>query len=44
MTPWGAKMEAKHTRYFYVHEGDPIDEDLVAGWIRQASELPGWIP
>ena len=28
-------------RYFHVHEGDRIDEALVAGWIRQASRLPG---
>lgn len=40
--PVGSKD--KHTRYFHVHEGDPIDDDLVASWIRQASELPGWIP
>ena len=43
---WSTRLGSKdkHTRYFHVHEGDPIDEDLVAGWIRQASELPGWIP
>ena len=28
-------------RYFHIHEGDRLDEELVAGWIRQASELPG---
>jgi hypothetical protein len=28
-------------RYFHIHEGDEIDEPLVASWIRQASELPG---
>ena len=31
-------------RYFHVHEGEELDEKLVARWIRQASELPGWIP
>jgi hypothetical protein len=37
-------VESKNegTRYFHVHEGDEIDEDLVGSWIRQASELPGW--
>jgi hypothetical protein len=34
----------KHARYFHVHEDDQLDEELVAGWIRQASELPGWVP
>jgi len=29
------------TRYFHIHEHDPIDEELVASWIRQASKLPG---
>lgn len=34
----------KETRYFHIHEDDQLDEDLVASWIKQASELPGWIP
>jgi hypothetical protein len=34
----------KHTRYFHIHEDDQLDEELVASWIRQASELPGWTP
>lgn len=29
-------------RYFHIHEGDAIDEELVAGWIRQAAAIPGW--
>jgi hypothetical protein len=35
-------VESKHphTRYFHIHEGDQLDE-LVASWIRQASDLPG---
>ena len=28
-------------RYWHVHEGEKVDEELVASWIRQASELPG---
>lgn len=31
----------KDVRYFHIHEDDPVDEELVAGWIRQASSLPG---
>ena len=29
------------TRYFHIHEGEALDEALLAGWIRQASRLPG---
>ena len=38
--------ESKHkdVRYFDIHEKDQIDEKLMTDWIRQASELPGWIP
>lgn len=31
----------KQVRYFHIHEGEPLDEELLAGWIRQAIELPG---
>ncbi|RIA46887.1 hypothetical protein DFR49_1447 [Hephaestia caeni] len=34
----------KNARYFHIHEDDSLDEKRVASWIRQASELPGWIP
>ena len=34
----------KYTRYFHVHEDDQVDEALVAGWVSQASALPGWVP
>lgn len=34
----------KEVRYLHIHEGDELDEELTASWIRQASELPGWIP
>ena len=29
------------TRYFHIHEGEELDEALLAGWIRQAASLPG---
>lgn len=32
------------TRYLDVHENEALDESLVASWIEQASELPGWEP
>jgi hypothetical protein len=31
----------KDVRYLDIHEDDPLDEKLVASWIKQASELPG---
>src|SRR4051794_22842276 len=34
----------KDTRYLHIHEDDQLDQELVASWIRQASELPGWVP
>jgi len=33
-----------HARYFHIYEDEQPDEELVASWIRQASELPGWVP
>jgi hypothetical protein len=30
-------------RYFHIHDDDRPDDDLVASWIRQASERPGWV-
>ena len=38
------ESKQKEARYFHIHEDDPFDEELVASWIRQASELPGWVP
>jgi hypothetical protein len=34
----------ENTRYVHIHEGDALDEPLLASWIRQASALPGWVP
>lgn len=34
----------KDVRYFDIYEDTEIDEGLMASWIRQASELPGWVP
>jgi len=34
----------KYTRYLDIHEDDKLDKELVGSWIRQASELPGWVP
>lgn len=31
-------------RYVHVHEGDTLDEEQFAAWVKQAAELPGWRP
>ena len=36
--------ESKHkeVRYLNIHEDDQLDEAQFAGWVKQASRLPGW--
>lgn len=38
------KSKDETTRYLHIHEDGELDEGLVAGWVEQASELPGWVP
>jgi hypothetical protein len=40
--PPGASKH-KDVRYLDIHEDDPLDEKLLAHWIRQASQRPGWL-
>src|SRR6516162_6685767 len=35
------ESKQKEVRYLDIHEDDQLDEELVASWIRQASDLPG---
>lgn len=35
------ESKKEDVRYFHIYEDDQLDEELVASWIRQASELPG---
>jgi hypothetical protein len=35
------ESKQKNVRYLHIHEGEHVDEELVANWIRQAAELPG---
>ena len=32
-----------NTRYFHIHEGDALDEELLGAWIGQAAKIPGWM-
>lgn len=36
------ESKQKDVRYLDIHEDDALDETLMARWVRQASELPGW--
>ena len=38
------ESKSKDVRYLDIHEDDHLDEELMASWIRQAAELPGWTP
>ena len=38
------ESKSKDVRYLDIHESDALDQELLASWIRQASELPGWSP
>ena len=38
------ESKQKEVRYLDVHADDQLDEELVASWIQQASELRGWVP
>ncbi|NNF55734.1 MAG: DUF1801 domain-containing protein [Acidimicrobiales bacterium] len=42
LPPVESKVEG--VRYVHILEGDEIDDAVMESWIRQASELPGWVP
>ena len=38
------ESKQKEVRYLDIHEDDQFDEAQFADWVKQASELPGWVP
>ena len=42
LPPVGSKDP--NTRYVHLFEGEVRDDELMARWIRQAADLPGWVP
>jgi hypothetical protein len=36
------ESKQKDVRYLDIHEDDQLNETLLAGWMKQASQLPGW--
>lgn len=42
--PPPVESKVANVRCFHIFEDDEIDDLLMASWISQASELPGWVP
>ncbi|MFM7539989.1 MAG: DUF1801 domain-containing protein [Planctomycetota bacterium] len=42
--PPGGTERSGEARWIDLRENDPIDDDLMESWIRQAAGLPGWSP
>jgi hypothetical protein len=40
--PGASKLE--EVRWVDIHEGDELDPEQMANWVKQAAALPGWIP
>jgi hypothetical protein len=38
------KSKHKEVRYLDIREDDQLNEAQLAGWVRQAAALPGWVP
>jgi hypothetical protein len=34
----------KEVRYIDIREDDELDDAQMAGWVKQAAALPGWVP
>lgn len=41
--PPGESRDA-NVRYVDLHENDPVDDERMVSWVRQAAALPGWNP
>ena len=37
------ESKQQDVRYLDIHEDDELDEAQLANWVRQASQLPGWV-
>lgn len=42
--PPGGTERSKDARWIDIHEGDELDETQMVAWLKQAAELPGWVP
>jgi len=41
--PLPGPRKQKDVRYLDIHESDEVDEARLAGWIKQAAALPGYL-
>lgn len=37
------ESKQEETRFLHIHEDDPLDEERLTSWFRQAAEQPGWV-
>ncbi|WP_076347084.1 DUF1801 domain-containing protein [Paludisphaera borealis] len=42
--PSGGTVRSKDARWIDIREGDQLDEEQMATWVKQAAVLPGWVP
>ncbi len=42
--PPGGTERSKDARWIDIRESDTLDEEQMAAWMKQAADLPGWIP
>ena len=42
--PPGGTPKSKDGRWIDIREGDELDEEQMATWVKQAAALPGWVP
>lgn len=40
--PPGGSEKSKEARWIDIYENDTLDEEQMAGWVKQAARLPGW--
>ena len=42
--PPGGTERSGESRWIDIHENDPLDEEQMTSWIKQAATIPGWKP
>jgi hypothetical protein len=42
--PPGSTPKSGRARWIDIYEDDELDEKLMSSWMKQASEIPGWVP
>ncbi len=42
--PAGGTPKGKESRWIDIYEDDQLDEAQMETWVKQAADLPGWVP